>query len=224
MQKDYIEKYKRLRDFLLNKYCIETKNTFMIDYILSFSDPYIANYLCSEIREFYDMFDIVPENMNIFSRYCDKLFELYPELLNNKNNLLELGCGYVPVLANRISNKNIKNRLEIYDPKLIVDSIKTNNNIILNKSKFNSDDYKKYDLVYSFMPFGGEKKIIEKAVNSDSNFFICMSYDYTDCFDDSDSKLESLLKYAYDFDPDIKCLKLGKINYSYDYPVIYRKK
>lgn len=147
-------------------------------------DPAIYNYIEENflnyeynqtsyiLLQIYALFGMLEETDNHYLQFAKMVGEKY----GFDKNILEVGCGYLPMFAKYYNNLQIRNnkssKITVYDPDIAVNKAK---NIKLCKTKFtlesNVDDY---DLLVGILPCEATKTIINKAIDSDKEFFIAM--------------------------------------------------
>lgn len=85
-------------------------------------------------------------------------------------NLLEVGCGILPSLANRISKEQKSGSVTVMDPK-VIESYEGNIGIV-KKSITEETDVSKYDLIYGFYPCEATPTMIKSSFKNDKDLFI----------------------------------------------------
>ena len=87
-------------------------------------------------------------------------------------NLLEVGCGILPSLANRISKEQTCGSVTAMDPK-VIEAYEGNIGII--KKEFTLDtDVSHYDLIYGFYPCQVTPLMIQSSFKNDKDLFLEM--------------------------------------------------
>ena len=163
--KEKIEKY-------LNKYshCFTENEE---KYIFDFLKYYKKNkniFLPLEIQQIYDECEIISENNNIYNGYIKLL-----EKMNYKGKkILEIGEGFNPRLAIRISKKLTSGTITVYDP-LIYKNIKKNKKLKIKRKLFKQkENIKDYNLIISFMAKKAAEIAIEYAINNNLDFIVAL--------------------------------------------------
>lgn len=87
-------------------------------------------------------------------------------------NLLEVGCGILPSLANKISKEQTCGSVTAMDPK-VIEAYEGNIGII--KKEFTLDtDVSNYDLIYGFYPCQATTTMIKSSFKNDKDLFLEM--------------------------------------------------
>ena len=111
------------------------------------------------------------------SSFYKKHLQLIRSLFPLDGNILEVGSGYIPALANLIANEQLKigkGTITIYEP-LLVDMTPKYPNMILNKKYFNKTvDVSQYDLIIGILPCEVTKTIIESACINKKDFYVAL--------------------------------------------------
>ena len=219
--KDYIDKnihyYNELEQLYLNGLDIKT--------IRSYSDdlPDIYRQILEEIGYYDDC--IEKSGYNAFINILDKEFDI-------NQNIIEIGGGMIPTLAHKISLKQQKGSITIYDPRLS-NYYKATKKFILKKEKFNKNtDITSSNILIGFMPCEATQTIIEKAINNNKDFLIALCEggphgDEFDYYEDEEEWLESMLYIA---ERGVKEKNMGELqvvsfkDYNSPYPLIYNKR
>lgn len=209
-------------------------------------DPAIYNYIeenflnCEYnqtsyiLLQIYALFGMLEETDNHYLQFAKMVGEKY----GFDKNILEVGCGYLPMFAKYYNNLQIRNnknsKITVYDPDIVVNKAK---NIKLCKTKFtlesNVDDY---DLLVGILPCEATKTIINKAIDSDKEFLIAMC----GCTHFSDEeipwgpfgRMQLPYKYWVENVYDLACLQkyngynvdMEYANFDFPYPIISSKK
>lgn len=211
---NFVEKYKDFytKDeyrYLTNAKASEIKPEYMIDIL----------------RQIYEEKYIYKEEYSAYS-YFIKLIEQEKGL---EKNIVEVGGGIIPSLAKKISIRQGKGTITIYDPRLN-NYYKENNRFILKKELFTEkEDIRDKDLIIGFMPCEATETIIRTATNNKKDFMIAMCEggphgDYFDYFEDEEEWLSSMICFANSQCQDnnlgkIKILEFPK-RYNINYPII----
>lgn len=121
--------------------------------------------------------DIISQVMSALNLYRpDKnlylaILGLIKHIFDLKSNILEIGGGYYPALAQKIDEEQTRlqgGSITTYDPRLVVTSL---GNIKLHKEEFNTQSLDTYDLVVSAMPCEATSMVIERC-NADKKPFL----------------------------------------------------
>lgn len=103
-------------------------------------------------------------------------------------NLLEVGCGILPALANKVSKEQKSGSVTVMDPK-VIESYEGNIGII-KKSFTEETDVSNYDLIYGFYPCQATPEMIKSSFKNDKDLFLEMC----GCVHNIPTEFESLKK------------------------------
>ncbi len=154
-----------LKDFLKNN-----KN-FYIDYLFNdFKDRLFMGYtknndVINQIYCYLDLIDIKNTEYYQYYKYLQDNFNV-----NNKN-ILEVGCGIIPILANIIYEHN--NKITLCESNVLIND----NNLNIINDKFNiNTNIDNYDFIYGFRPCMATESIIKNCLTNHKEFSIytCM--------------------------------------------------
>lgn len=185
-----------------------------------------GNFAPDILRQIYDELGIIKDEDNMYAGFVDILENKF----NINSNIIEVGSGVIPSIAKRISLKQNKGTITVYDPR-VMPNYQTNERLVLKKERFtNKTKVNKANLLIGFMPCTATELIIEKAVNNKKDFLIGLCEggcsDYDDYYDEN-AWLDYICDYA---DTMLKKKRLGKLEktdlkiYGDPYPVIYSKR
>jgi hypothetical protein len=90
-------------------------------------------------------------------------------MLNNRNNILEIGSGAIPILAN-IVNKYTNKLVNTMEPNNIINVKKEVKNI--NQRFSDQTDINNYDFIYAFRPCMPTEDIILSCLKNNKDFCI----------------------------------------------------
>lgn len=86
------------------------------------------------------------------------------------NNLLEVACGIIPSLANKIRKQQKSGSITVMDP-MVIEEYKAD--ITIKKETFTEKtDVSKYDLIYSFYPCESTPEMIKSSFKNDKDLFL----------------------------------------------------
>lgn len=163
--KEKIKKYFKKYFFCFT----ENEKKYILNYLNYYNDK--KNILLPvEILQIYDSCKIIPDEKNIYIGFIKLL-----EKMNYKEKkILEIGGGYNPRLAIRISKKLTKGTITVYDP-LIYKNIKNNRKLKIKRKKFKQKvNAKDYNLIISFMAKKSAEIAIEYAINNNLDFIVAL--------------------------------------------------
>lgn len=175
------------------------------------------------INQIYCYLNLIEENINPYLEFYNILNNNF-DLKNMK--ILEVGCGFIPILSKIFSDNNIS--IDIIDPLVTFKTL--NAGKVLNE-KFSIDtNIDNYDLIIGYNPCGATENMIRKSITESKDFciFLCgccfLPADYTDRTPDR------WHKYLYDLATElsngkyeIKFIYFDK-KYNLEYPIIIGKK
>jgi len=182
-----------------------------------------------EFLQIYSYLNLINKSDDIYYGYYKK----FAEAFDINCNILDVACGAVPAFGliigdNQMKLPNSRGTITMCDPALVLDTVK-NNNMILKKDKFNSEEVKNYDIVTGIMPCSVTRDIISSSCEYNKDFYIglCGCPQEYDMFDDGKSGIEHNIEYAKEM-----CYKHGRslVIDNLDFvttdnkPIIYSKK
>lgn len=206
-----------------------------------FEQSFLRDLDIATIRKYYDYIpDICKQILEEIGYYDDKKeessYEAFINLLDNEfgidNNIIEVGGGIVPTLGYKISLRQNKGSITIYDPRL-TNYHKENDKFILKKELFHRNtDVTNTDILIGFMPCESTQTIIENATYNNKDFMIamCEGGPHGDEFDYYESVDEWLGSMLYLAERRIEEKGMGKLEvlsfekYGHEYPLIYNKR
>lgn len=222
---------------------IEKVNTFLeqnqgkytqeeIKYIKNNAGCGVYSFFNSDIlRQIYAELNLIPPEKNIYLGFIDLLEKNF----NINQNIIEIGGGYIPKLAEYLALKQKSGTVTVYDPKLITTQT-TIPNLTLKKEKFTkTTPLQDFGLQIALMPCSATELVIRRACENNIDFMVALCsgsehggdnyyiYDY-----DSEQDWESRMIYeAYNC---IEKYDLGELRqaslkkYNDPYPVVYNKR
>ena len=178
-------------------------------------------------REIFDKLGLMPHEANVYSRFADFVNELYDI---KDMNILEVGGGVYPTLAERICTK--AGKVTVYDPRLSKGEVDTDKLKLVRKDFKKNMSLRDYDLVLALMPCRGAEAVLDACVEQDKDFIVglCEGGPHGDCFDfyeDEDEWIHSMITYS---DTRIRRNGKGKVltkhldGCSYPYPIVYNSR
>ena len=222
---------KRLREYI-NKN-IELYN----EYEQNFLEGLDLNYLKRYKKNMPDIFRQILEEIGYYEDCIEESgYQAFIDLLDNEfgleKNIIEVGGGVVPTLGHKISLRQNKGSITIYDPRLS-NYFNESEKFVLKREKFyRNTDVSEADVIIGFMPCEATQAIIENAVDKNKDFMIALCEggphgDEFDYFEDENEWLKAMLYIAErgleDNDMgDLKILSFKK--YNSPYPIIYNKR
>ncbi len=116
------------------------------------------------------IFEELGLNNKLQKDYYKNFIKYMKKEMGIDKNLLEVGCGILPALANRISKEQSSGSVTVMDPK-VIESYEGNIEII--KKEFTIDtDVSKYDLIYGFYPCEATLTMIKSSFKNDKDLFL----------------------------------------------------
>ncbi len=162
-------------------------------YALAYSNIYLNNLdkmIPSNFYSIYDRLGMIPDSVNHYDRFINKLEQVH----NLGCNILEVGGGNLPRIAERIAKRQIDigcGSITVMDPSLSVKKSKYKN-LKLCKEKFTLEtDIKDYDLLIGLFPCTVMELMLHKALIENKDLFFRMC----DCVHYSDDLSEELYNY-----------------------------
>lgn len=180
-------------------------------------------------REVYDKLNILEDEQNIYLGFIDILEK---EFNYKERNIVEVGGGIFPSLANRIAREQTIGKIKVYDPRLS----KYENNkekLTLVREKFYSDTpLGNANLLIGFMPCEATYNIIDSATRNNVDFMIalCEGGPHGDIYDYFENDREWLDTMIYMAERGVEDYNMGTLEKTYlkkyhnPYPVIYNKR
>ena len=220
--REYVNKNKKYYDEY-EQYFLEGLTIEVLRKYYKYELPDIARQVLEEIG----YYKIVNEESgyDAFIDVIDKQFGL-------EKNIVEVGGGIIPTLAKRISLKQKKGTITIYDPRLS-NYYTENDKFILKKEKFKRNtNVDNKDLLMGFMPCAAAQQIIENATDNNLDFIIalCEGGPHGDEFDYFESDEEWVGSMIYLAQRGVEEKNMGEVKklsfkkYGNQYPVIYNNR
>lgn len=183
------------------------------------------------VREIYDELGLIPDDKNIYVGFMDIIDK---EFGIEGKNIVEVGGGHIPRLAKRLSEKQVKGKVEVYDP-LISRYEKSTSKLSLVRTKFDEKMIKRgdTDLLIGLQPCAAAERLLEAAIQNDIDFIIALCEggphgEWFDFYESDDEWLYSIITRAK---RGIAEKNMGKLivensleKYDDTYPVIYNKR
>jgi hypothetical protein len=187
-----------------------------------FAKQYILEHFESDINECYRSgvinqvyaeIGILPDEENTYKDFINLMKKKY----NIYSNILEIGSGFIPTMAQYIDDeqRSVSGTITVYDPELIIEK---RGNIKLFKNNFTcNDSVNDYDLIIAVAACEASKMLIRKANDANKDFMIALcgcvhlpdnypSYMYYDCsyyhnymFDIASNNLDSSRELNVDY-------------------------
>lgn len=183
------------------------------------------------IREIYDELGLIPDNQNIYIGFIDIIERQFG--IEGKN-IVEVGGGHIPRLAKRLSEKQVRGRVKVYDP-LLSKYERSSSKLSLVRTKFHENmvipDFT--DLLVGLQPCVAAERIIEAAIQNDIDFIIALCEggphgEWFDFYESDDEWLDSVITRAR---RGVDEKHMGKLvveksltKYNDFYPVIYNRR
>ena len=118
------------------------------------------------------IFEELGLNRLLVNDYYKSFIECMKSETGIDKNLLEVGCGILPSLANRISKEQTCGSVTAMDPRVIE---AYDGNIGTIKKEFTLDtDVSNYDLIYGFYPCQATPTMIKSSFKNDKDLFLEM--------------------------------------------------
>lgn len=218
------------QDKLFLKFLIDNKDKYSqycFNYILDYYNTNLEEASADIIWQIYSHVGIINKNID---RY-DGFFKLIKKEFGVDKNIIDVGCGFIPVLCEKIDKAQQeigKGSITGYDPNLIMTDL---GKIKLYKKLFEvKDNISKFDLVVGFFPCEATELIIEKACGFEKDFIVGLcgcdhrnipyfGYYNPDTWEDYIIDETEKLKHS---NCNTKVVKLDKI-YDNPYPIIIGK-
>ena len=109
-------------------------------------------------------------------KYVDNAYDRHIKAMQRdydlNRNLIEVGAGFYPAVAEKIAGIQEAGSVTAYDPELIVEEMAQ---VILKKSKFDAKtDIKGADMLYAIMPCEATLDAIEGANENDIDLYLAL--------------------------------------------------
>lgn len=128
------------------------------------------NFYGYMLREIYDELGMIKKQDNLYLGFI----KLLKKEFGLDRNILEVGGGILPRLADRIALKQKNGTITVYDPRLAYTKT-SNSNLKLFKEKFNEEKLSKdCNLIIGVQPYGGTRTIIETACQNNIDFMMAL--------------------------------------------------
>ena len=224
---ELLEQYRKIDRFLKDHY------TYYDDWELKqirhcTTIDYTNKFIPDIMREIYAELDLFKDGENIYSGFLNLLENNF----DINQDIIEVGGGILPKLAEEISLKQSNGTITVYDPRL--GTTESNyDNLFLKKEKFTlQTDVSASGLIIGFMPCEATEYIIDNATRNKKDFMIGMCEggphgDIFDFYEDEDEWLSAMLYFA---ENRIEENNLGALQktymkeYNYKYPIIWNKR
>ena len=195
------------------------------------------NYIRKYKHDMPDIFRQILEEIGYFDD-CPELsgYKAFIDLLDNEfgleRNITEIAGGAIPTLAHKISLRQKKGTITVYDPRLTTYYDETER-FILKREKFTRNtNVEGTDMLIGFMPCEATQAIIENATANNKDFMIALCEggphgDEYDFYEDAEEWLGAMLYLAERGmeKHDMGELKVIDFNrYNSPYPLIYNKR
>lgn len=213
--------------------------TFLRKHADLFSDfqlQYLESYTKEDLRKLFPVPDGIREILDEVGLLTPRQdsYSGFVELLCDKFDLegkeiVEIGGGMFPRLAERLSKiPNIK-KVTVYDPRICSDRKDTNIIKFVRRKVSRWDDDVHGDIFVGFKPCKGAEAIIGLATRTNTDFMIslCEGGAHGDEFDYFEDEYEWLCSILYEAEVGCANSKMGKLKqlsmkkYGDSYPVIY---
>ena len=188
-----INKYTKLFDEYMRVYgplYEESEREFIK---MSFLNSYFAEGIDIDImNQVYETIGLLDNYTNIYSVNLKHLMECY----DINTDILEVGGGYVPAFAKKLSDQQKSGSVSVMDPELIV---KNHGNLILYKENFSDKtDVSSYKLLVGIEPCDATIPMIKSANknNFDMYMMLCGCTHFEDLYRYTVITYESWLNYV----------------------------
>ena len=161
----------KLINYLVNSNCSDKKS---INEALKWEKVYLNNLdkrIPSNYYAIYDVLKMIPSNINLYDNFLKKLeskFEL-------DCNILEVGGGNLPRIAERIAKKQLDigcGSITVIDSNLAINNTKYSN-LKLCRNEFTLDtDISNFGLIIGLFPCEATEVIVHKSLINNKSFFI----------------------------------------------------
>ena len=212
-----------------------------INYYDSYEQDYLHNLELKDIRKYRNnMPDIYRQILEEIGYYDDCIeksgYNAFINILDNEfgleRNITEVAGGVIPTLGHKISLKQNKGIITIYDPRLSNYYEESDSFILKREEFFRDTDVKESDLLIGFMPCEATQAILENAIDNNIDFMIAMCEggphgDEFDWFENEEEWLGAMLYLARRGleDKDMGELQVVSFeDYNSPYPLIYNKR
>lgn len=210
-------------------------------YYDSYEQSYLEGLTIERIRNYSDDIpDIARQVLEAIDYYKltgeESAYETFIQLIDDQfgldKNIVEVGGGIIPTLGQKISLKQKKGTITIYDPRLS-DYYKGSNKFVLKKEKFmRNTDVSNTDILMGFMPCEAAQTIIDSATKNNIDFIIalCEGGPHGDEFDYFESDDEWVSGMIYHAKRSIENNEMGELKrlsfkrFGNPYPVIYNNR
>lgn len=215
---EFVKKNKQLYGFI-EFHCL-------IDVLKSMDVPDL--YIIELAREVLDELGCIPAEYNIYEKFSNVVDEVHG--IDDKN-IVEIGGGRFPRLAQRMKLKQNKGTITVYDPNLHTE--KGNDRLILKRKRANAyTDVDNCDLIVGLMPCKGAEVLLDLALQHKKDFVLWLCEggphgDEFDFFEDEDEWREYIIDKASKGvkDNNMGKLKIKKIDeFSKKYPIIFNER
>lgn len=218
-------KYQKVLDYLRENAKDYTEQEIL--YIARYPDMMEnGSFIPSVLRQIYDEVGLFEEKNDLYNAFVDMLEKNF----DIDTNIVEVGGGVIPSIAKKISLRQVKGSVTVYDPRLST-KYKSSKKLKLKREKFSEDtNIKKADLIIGFMPCEATELLIKQATKNKKDFLVALCegghYDFDDYFD-TEEWTQSIYYLATRGIEDNSLGELVKSDlkdYGDPYPVIYNKR
>lgn len=165
--------YKRkLLKYLFNPRCCDLNSKLAA---LRWAKDYLASnsVIPSNIYTIYDDLGLLPEDNNRYDIFVERLVSEF----GIKSNILEIGAGNIPRVAERIAEKQNEcgiGTIKVYDSYMAVKESKFPNLIICREDFTLETDIRDYDILIGEYPCDATDLMIHRALTENKNLYIQM--------------------------------------------------
>lgn len=182
-------------------------------------------FIVELVREVLDQLGFIPDDYNIYKQYIDFIDEVHG--IEGKN-IVEIGGGRFPRLAERISSRQNKGKITVYDPRLY--SEESTDKLILKKKRASrTTDVGDCNLIVGLMPCKGAEVLLDLAIDNKKDFVLWLCEggphgDEFDFFEDDEEWRNHMIERAR---TGVEKNRMGRLQvkklsrFSSNYPIIY---
>ena len=180
------------------------------------------------LREIYDQLEMIPDDKNMYITFMNLLEN---EFGIEGKNIIEVGGGIIPRLAERIHLKQKTGSITVYDPRLGSD-LESKDRFVLKREDFSKKtNVDGADIIIGLMPCKGAESLIASATEHNIDFLVWLCEggphgDYFDFYESDEEWLSSMIYYAQ---RGVETHKMGKLKIKNmpefsEYPIIYNRR
>lgn len=185
-------------------------------------------YFVETVRNILEKLKLIPDEYNIYIKFLNLVEEIHG--IEGKN-IVEVGGGMFPGLAERIKLKQKNGKIVVFDPRLYKEY--DSDKFTLCKKKIHRNSYiGSADLIIGLMPCEGAEALLDLAIEHDIDFvlWLCEGGPHGEGYDFYESEEEWLSNIIDKAKMGVSKKNMGELkkilipDFDGKYPIIYNKR